>query len=124
MKAINVPTKIPDLRRSVVIVDYNRDMWRKRPYKLSPLPKPCSMKVKFKWTDIENNAFIATKKIVGADALISYPNFIKKFIIHTYARKTQLGGVISQDGNPSIFLLTQINPCTNILYEYRKRTFE
>ena len=40
------------------------------------------------------------KKIVGLDVLPSYPNFSEKFIIHTNASKTQLGGVIIQNSKP------------------------
>ena len=57
----------------------------KRAYTLAPLTKPCSTKVKFKWADVENNAFIEIKKIVGRDVLLSYHNFSEKFIIHTDA---------------------------------------
>ena len=49
------------------------------------------MKVKFKWTDIDNDAFISMKKIVGRDALIYYPNFREIFIIHIDTRKLSSG---------------------------------
>ena len=51
------------------------------------------MKFKFKWTNVEHNYLIAMKNIVGCDVLLFYPNFSKNIIIHTDARKTQLGGV-------------------------------
>ena len=44
-----------------------------------------------------------TNKIVGKDVLPLYPNFSEKFIIQIDDRKTQLGGVISQNGNPIYF---------------------
>ena len=78
-------------------------MWRKRAHTLGSLTKLCSTKVKFKWTDVENNAFIAMKKIVVHDVLLYYPNFSGKFIIHTAASNTQLGGIISQNGKPIAF---------------------
>ena len=49
------------------------------------------MQVRLKWIDVENNAFIAMKKIVGRDVLLSYPNFSEKFIIHTDSSNTHLG---------------------------------
>ena len=61
------------------------------------------MKVKFKWTYVENNDFIAMKKIVGSGVLLSYPNFSEKFIIHTDASKTKLGGVFSPNCKPIAF---------------------
>ena len=50
------------------------------------------MKVKFKWTDVEDNISIAMKKIVGHDVLLSYPKSREEFVIHTYASKMQIGG--------------------------------
>ena len=42
-------------------------------------------------------------EIVGRDVLLSYPNFIKEYIIYTYARKTKLREVIIKHGNPVSF---------------------
>ena len=75
IKSINVPTKVCDVRRFVGLVNFYKYMWNKRAHTLAPLTKLCSTKVKFKWTDVENNAFIAMKNIVGCDVLIYYPNF-------------------------------------------------
>ena len=73
-------------------------MWGKHAHKLDPWTKLCSKKVKFEWTDIEHKYFTKMKKIVGRDVLLSYPNFSEAFIIHIYASKTQLRGVIIQQG--------------------------
>ena len=50
------------------------------------------------------------KNIVGRDVLLSYPNFGEKFIIHTDASKTQLGGVISKNGKPIAFYSRKLTP--------------
>ena len=50
-------------------------MWRKHAHTLPTLTKLCSMKVKFRWTDIEIYAFIDMNILVGHDVLLSYPNF-------------------------------------------------
>ena len=78
-------------------------MLLKRAHTLDLLIKLCSTKVKFKWTDIENNDFIAINKMVGRDILLSYPISCKRFIIHTYTIKGQLMEVMSQNGNPIAF---------------------
>ena len=44
-------------------------------------------------------------KIVGRDMLLSYPNFSEEFIVHTDARKTQIGGLICQNGKLIFFLI-------------------
>ena len=62
IKAINVQTKVRNMRRFVGIVNYYRDNWRKRAHSLSPLTNLCSTKVNFKWTDVENNAFMTMKR--------------------------------------------------------------
>ena len=50
IKSIEAPTKVHEACQFVEIVNYYRDIWRKRPYKLSTLTKLRSTKVKFKWT--------------------------------------------------------------------------
>ena len=94
IKSINVPTKVRDVQRFVGLVNYYRYMWRKHAHTISPSKKLCSTKVKFKWTDVESNAFIAMKNILGHDVLLSYHIFEKQFIIHTDTSNTQLGGII------------------------------
>ena len=91
-------------------MNYYRDTWRKWAHTLDPITKLFSTKVKFKWTDVEKNDFIATKYIVGRDVLLSYPNFSEGFIIHTDTRKTQLGGLISQNGKPIAFYSHKLTP--------------
>ena len=83
-------------------------MWRKRAHTLDPLTKICSKKVKFKWTDVENNVFITTNKIVGRDVIPYYPNFSERFIIHTEASKMQLGEVMSENRKPIAFYLRKL----------------
>ena len=73
-------------------------MWHKCANTLAPLKKLCSIKVKFKWTGVENNYFLDMKNMVGRDVLLSYTTFSKTLMIHTDASKTQLDGVISQNG--------------------------
>ena len=103
MKSIDDPTNVRDIQNVLGLVNYYRDMWRKRAHTLASLTYICSTEVNFKWTDVEKNYFIAMKKIVGRDVLLYYLNFSKRFIVHTGARKTQLGGVISQNGKPTAF---------------------
>ena len=92
INSTNVLTKVRDMRRFIRLIDYYRDMWRKRAHTVAPLTKLCLSKVKFKWTEVENDAFIYMKKIVGGGVLLSCPNVNKIFIIHTDTSKTQLGG--------------------------------
>ena len=116
IKAIDVLTKVGNVHRFVVIVHYYKDMYIKRTHTLSTLTNKCLMKIKFKWTDVENSEFIAMKKIVQLDVLLSCPNFSERFIIHTDTSKPQLGGVMIQNGNPVAFYSHKLIPA---LIKYR-----
>ena len=43
------------------------------------------------------------------DIMLAYPNFSKKFVIHTDASDRQLGAVISQDNKPLAFYSRKLN---------------
>ena len=58
------------------------------------------MKVKFKWTKIEQDALGKIKSIAAHYILITYTDFIKIFRIHTNASDFQLEEVISHKGKP------------------------
>ena len=45
------------------MVGYYRDMWRKHANAIFPLAKLCYNKVRLKWADIEQYAFMEMKKI-------------------------------------------------------------
>ena len=84
-------------------------MWRKRSELLAPLTRLTSKGVKFKWTDIEQNAFDEIKRVMSTETLLAYPQFDKPFIVHTDASDTQLGAVISQEKKPIAFYSRKLN---------------
>ena len=70
----------------IVIVNYYRDMWAKRSHLLHPLTSLMSQNMKFIWTDLEQKLFDDIKRDVHQDTLLTYPDFNKRFDIHTDAR--------------------------------------
>ena len=48
--------------------------------------------------------------MISRETLLAYPDFNKKFVIHTDASHYQLGGVISQDGKPIAFYSRKLKP--------------
>ena len=92
------------------LINYYGDIRRKRSHTLDPLDRLCSTKRKFKWTNVDNNDFKSTKKVLGRDVLIYHPNFSKTFMIHTAAGKTNLGGLIGKDGKPIAFYSRELPP--------------
>ena len=78
-------------------------MWPRRSHTLAPLTKLTSIKINFKWTQVEQDAFGEIKRIVDRDNLLTHPIFNETFKIHTDASAFQLGTVISQKGTPIAF---------------------
>ena len=97
------PTSVKQVRKFIGMVNFYRDMWRKRSELLAPLTRLTSKDAKFKWTEVEQKAFEDIKRILSRETLLAYPDFNKPFVIHTDASKTQLGAVISQEGKPIAF---------------------
>ena len=58
---------------------------------------------------MEQKAFDDIKRIISREALLTYPDFNDKFVIHTDASHLQLGAVISQKGKPIAFYSRKLN---------------
>ena len=70
-------------------------------------------KVNFKWTNVEQKAFDDIKRAVAHDTLLAYPDFNKRFDIHTYASNHQLGAVIIHNGKPITFYSRELTKKKN-----------
>ena len=104
------PKNRKELRSFIGVVNYYRDMWLRRSHVLAPLAQLTSKKVKWTWGPQQAAAFKAAKKVIAREVLLAYPDFSKKFTVHTDASHYQLGGVISQDGKPIAFYSRKLNP--------------
>ena len=107
---IKPPSTRKQLRRFIGIVNYYRDMWPKRSETLAPLTNLTSKSNKWKWTEVEQNAFDQMKALIAKETLLTYPNFSEVFEIHTDASKVQLGACISQNGKPVAFYSRKLSP--------------
>ena len=99
-----------ELRKFIGMVNYYRDMWIRRSHLLAPLAALTSKTAKWRWGTEEQNAFDQMKKVLSRETLLAYPDFNKKFVIHTDASHYQLGAVISQDGKPIAFYSRKLKP--------------
>ena len=97
------PKNTKYVRYFIGIVNYYRDMWAKRSHLLHPLTALTLHKVRFKCTDLEQKLFDDIKRAVSQDTLLAYPEFNKRFDIHTDANNCQLGTVIRQNRKPITF---------------------
>ena len=78
-------------------------MWARRSHLIHPLTVLTSNKVKFKRTDVEKKYFDDIKFAITHDTLLAYPDFNKRFDIHTDDSYYQLGAVVSHGGRPIAF---------------------
>ena len=107
---MDTPKTRKQLRRFIGMVNYYRDMWKKRSEILAPLTALTSSTVKWKWTAVHDKAFEQMKSQIAKDTLLAFPDFNKPFVIHTDASKIQLGACISQEGKPIAFYSRKLNP--------------
>ena len=78
------PTTKRQLRRSLVgMINYYRDMWRRRSHIPAPLTANCSAKAKYVWGDKEQKAFKDIKAIMSQETLLAFPDFAKDFHVYT-----------------------------------------
>ena len=80
-------------------------MWQKRSELLAPLTALTSKKVKYDWKDKRQKCFNATKRVIGREVLLAYPDFNAPFEIHNDASKLQISAVISQRASPLLSIL-------------------
>ena len=103
------PTPNRQLRRFLGMINYYRDMRRRRSHILAPITAMCSTKAKFVWNDKEQKAFEDIKAIISRETLLAYPDFSKDFHIYTDSSDYQLGTVIMQDDRPLAFYSRKLN---------------
>jgi len=92
------------------MINYYRDMWKRRSELLAPLTELCSAKVKWQWTEKHTEAFERIKKVISHEVLLAYPNFNEPFTIHTDASDYQLGAVIAQNNQPIAYYSRKLTP--------------
>ena len=99
------PTTRRQLRQFIGMVNYYRDMWRRRSDLLAPLTALTSKNARWKWTDIHQKVFNDVKKVVCREVMFSYPNSNKPFQIYTDASDYQLAQLLCKKGDPWHFIV-------------------
>jgi hypothetical protein len=89
-----------EIHRFVRMVNFYHNLYPKRAETLAPLTELCGQKMKFKWTDSQEQGFQKKKQIVAENPMLTYPQFGKPFLVHTDASEKQIGGVVTQDDKP------------------------
>ncbi|GFH61176.1 hypothetical protein CTEN210_17652 [Chaetoceros tenuissimus] len=97
------PKTTRQVKRFIGMIQYYRDIWPRRSHILTPivnLTKGYKKEEKhkpIKWTTDCEKAFNKIKAVNARETLLAFPDFSKKFTIHTDASDLQLGAVISQE---------------------------
>ena len=107
---IQPPKTCKQLRWFIGMVNYYRDMWPQRSHLLAPLSSLTSVKTKWKWTEEYQVALDQMKALIAKETLLTFPDFLQEFEIHTDASKLQLGACISQNGKPVAFYSRKLQP--------------
>ena len=84
------PKNRRQLRRFLGMVNYYRDMWKRRSHILAPLSKLAGSSTKWQWTSKEQKAFEEVKHMVAQEAILAYPDFNQEFHIYADASDYQL----------------------------------
>ncbi len=66
-------------------------------------------KVAWHWDEKHQNAFDLVKAPIVQDVVLAYPDYSRPFEIYTYASKTQLGAVITQNNRPLAFFSRKLS---------------
>jgi len=106
---MQAPKNKRQLRRFLGMVNYYRDMWKRRSHILAPLTTLSGKSATWKWTDDCEKAFESIKRTIARETLLNFPDFNKEFHIYTDASDYQLGAVIMQDDKPLAFYSRKLN---------------
>ena len=106
---IKEPTSTKQLRGFIGMINFYKEMWKKRAEIMKPLTEKTGKGTKFQWTSEMQKAFKDIKAIMQEDVMLAYPNYEEVFIVHTDASKFQMGGVVSQNDKPIAFFSKKLN---------------
>ena len=100
---LTAPRTKRQLRHFLGMVNFYRDMWRRRSHLIAPLTELTKKDVPYIWTKEHQKAFEELRQVISKETLLAFPDFNKEFHVYTDASNTQLGAVIMQDNKPLAF---------------------
>ncbi len=103
------PRTVRHVRHFLGLVNYYRDVWRRRSHILAPLTELTKKNRPFRWGSDEQTAFERIKQMVSRETLLSFPDFTQTFHVYMDASKRQLGSVIIQNNRPIAYYSRKLN---------------
>ncbi|KAJ0629961.1 putative nucleotidyltransferase, Ribonuclease H [Helianthus annuus] len=109
IQAWEPPTKVPELRSFLGLVNYYRRFIRGYSAKAAPLTDLLKKNKAWDWDQRCQEAFEELKKAVMSEPVLALPDVSKPFELHTDASDFAIGGVLMQEGHPIAFESRKLN---------------
>ena len=74
---LNPPKTKRQLRHFLGMVNFYRDMWRRRSHLLAPLTELVGKEAKFEWGERQQKAFDEMKRVISKETLLTFPDLMK-----------------------------------------------
>jgi RNase H-like domain found in reverse transcriptase/Reverse transcriptase (RNA-dependent DNA polymerase) len=108
IQQLKPPKTLKQLSSLLDLINYYRDMWKRRSHILTPLTELTKVtrgSILFKWDEVHEKAFQEIKKLMSKNTMVFFPDFNKVFEIHIDASDCQLCSVINQDNKPLLSIV-------------------
>ena len=97
------------LRQFIGMVNYYKDLFKKRTDILKPLTDICGKSSTFTWDEKVSKAFIEVKAMIVKVVMFAFPDFTKPFDLHTDSSDYQPGSVLSQNDKSIVCFSRKLN---------------
>ena len=97
------PTKVPELRSFLGLVNYYCRFIKGYSAKAAPLTNLLKKNRAWHWSEDCQHAFEELKKAISKELVIVLPDHTKPFEVQTNASDFAIGGVLMQEDHPIVF---------------------
>jgi hypothetical protein len=115
-----LPTNVKEVHRFLGLAGYYRKFVRNFGILCRPLTDLLKKHAVFRWTELEQAAFVALKQELTTAPVLALPDFTKVFEIEIDALDHGIGAVLLHDKHPLSFLSKALGPQTSMLSTYEK----
>ncbi|XP_054800138.1 uncharacterized protein LOC129304486 [Prosopis cineraria] len=103
------PTKVPELRSFLGLVNYYRRFIKGYSTIAAPLTDLLKKNKSWQWSQDCQDAFEKLKQMVVQEPVMSLPDYSKPFEVHTDASDFAIGGVLMQERHPIAYESRKLN---------------
>ena len=108
---LKAPKTKRQLRHFLGMINYYRDMWRRRSHVLAPLTKLVGSTAKYIWGEEQRKAFEEIKRVISEETMLSFPDFDKEFHVNACNWYFFPLGVLTVSAGPIMSILTRLILC-------------